>query len=116
MFARPEANRHHRQIASSGPAWGQRTDILIVVIGMVLTARFVAPFSLFTLFLFLSSQFTNTCCIWYATGQYCVALLFYLASVIFFIHAGLLFFRLHTTLGVSFLVDYLKKLPLQTGF
>ena len=49
-FARPEANRHHRQIASSGPAWGQRTDILIVVIGMVLTARFVAPFFIYFFF------------------------------------------------------------------
>ena len=59
MFARPEA-RHQRQIASIRPAWGQWTDILIVAIGMVLTARYVAPFSflfswsiLFLLFLLL---------------------------------------------------------------
>ena len=43
MFARPEA-RHQRQIASTGPAWGQWTDMLIVATGMVLTARYVALF------------------------------------------------------------------------
>ena len=93
MFARPET-RHQRQIASTRPAWGQWTDILIVANGMVLTARYVALFLFFFSFqleyiVSPSPSSTDTRCIWFATGHYCVVFLFtYFASVIFYAHFG----------------------------
>ena len=115
MFARPEA-RHQRQIASTGPAWGQRTDILIVVNGMVLTARYVA-LSFYSFHLeYIVSPFppsTDTCGIWSATGHYCVVFFvslsrsgYYLCTLWFY------FLWLLSTLGVSFLADFLYRLSL----
>ena len=117
MFARPEANRHQRQIASTGPAWGQRTDILIVVNGMVLSARYVALFFYLSFLLIWSILFLLSFLlpILAVSGMPpVISLLFvFLLSLYTCWFVSL---WLHSTHGVSFLADSLKKLSLLTGF